>query len=754
MTAKGEKRVEYSRPDQPNRSLSHRPPSQQPAQHVKMEERRRLPLSLEESNRTKALTVCQRISKDIVCPRLTGPRVYHLREMHQYSVHLSDYVPGAKRGDLVADSLFDLQLQRELEESGALNWNWCKRGRSLHALKNAGQSNGLLDALSVCMWGVSDSDMAMRTALYNTMVGSSPADLRLASHEERNPAGLLVISEDWWEAVMLARPRAGDAKSGDSPYQRIHLFVLANIIRRPIIVVGGSTDQGAETPVDSASNPGPQGIYIPWLWAGAECYPYPVVLGTSSPWRRFVPLVTAGSAQGDEDGVALPLVWGVPRGQQELPLHFPPDGDERSALSRLGDYLKLQTLTLGQRTAYGARLKGHNLSVPLSLVEDYFELANHPRSQLTQDVRESGREERNGGLSPSACPSSSSSSSRSTDFSITEHKCVTEHCHYFSSKNTWPLCHCCYGNQQQHQPHLQSRNCPLKGRGISSSEGSLCGDTPPRLRDLDYRPPGVRVGGAERNDFLCGRCQACKMEIRTFNGFCFSCLKRQTDTPLDPDLPAPPPPDPDPPARPAETAWASPDRDESTEGQSCLTSGCVYFGTAKHAGYCTVCYCTQTETPTHSPPPAPPPSSSSTSSSSSSHPLQLSSNLRNLPSCSAPGCIMLGNPAFRGLCDRCFLAHHRGAIEIQASEAMPVSQGSDGVSRKYHWLQSTPDPPSTGTEEVITPHIERPSSSCLLGNSQALPGPNRTKHCLGSGCTNFGNSRCKGFCNSCYKNHI
>ncbi|KAG5856054.1 hypothetical protein ANANG_G00003840 [Anguilla anguilla] len=633
-----------------------------------MEDRRRLPLSLEESNRAKALTVWERILEDVSCPRYSGPPVYHLRTLHRYSVHLSDYVPEAKRGDLIADSLFDLQLQRELEVSGALNWS--ERGRSLHALKNAGQSNGLLDAVSVCMWGVSDSDMVLRTALYNTMAQGSPAHLRIASQEEEwSPTGQRVTNQDWIEAVELASPKARAAKAVDSPCQRVHLFVLANVIRRPIIVVGGS-GEGSEAAAGSTSNPGPRGIYVPWLWEGADCHPYPVVLGSSSPWRRFAPLVTAGSAQDDEDGVALPLVWGTPRGLRELPLHFPPDGREGTRLSCLRGYLKLRTLPLGKHTAYAARLKGHNLPEPFSLVQDYFRLANHTCSQVAQEVKRGGREEQNGGLPLPACPSttsssssSSSSSSPSAVFSITAGRCATEQCLYFCSKSTWPLCHSCHDNRQQHQQRLQARNCPPEGRGFNIS---VCGDTPPSdpnpapscgpsavgddltpqgwPGDLVHRP---RVGGAKDSDFLC------------------------REGALGAEVPH---------------AWLRVFRDHPTRG--------VLHGLLLHSESNTKPLATPSTTSTFLllllllflPPP-----------------LQLSSTLRNLPRCADPACDMLGNSAFKGLCERCFLASHQGAMKSQASEAMAVSQGSDRVNRRHHRPPSKPDPLGAGRRRPSRP---------------------------------------------------
>lgn len=183
-----------------------------------------------------------------------------------------------------------------------------------------------------------------------------------------------------------------------------------------------------------------------------------------------------------------------------------------------------------------------------------------------------------------------------------------EHCPGFSSKLTWPLCHSCYGNL--HQQQLQVRSSPPEGRGVSIS------DTPPGVRlasgpsptpssanadlspprELGYGPLGGGAesggGGASDSDFLCGRCAACKRETRTFNGLCFLCLQSRTAS----DPPARPPRPPlDPRRPPAETGRASPEREELHGGQSCPTPSCVYFGTSRHGGYCTFCYCSQSE---------------------------------------------------------------------------------------------------------------------------------------------------------------
>lgn len=104
----------------------------------------------------------------------------------------------------------------------------------------------------------------------------------------------------------------------------IHIFVLSNILRRPIIVIAGiqtsahqpwtvlvkrlhrtcekssvtyyqtasKTDQVVRS-MKSGSSISPLnvgGIYLPLQWPPAECYKYPIVLGYDS--QHFAPLIT------------------------------------------------------------------------------------------------------------------------------------------------------------------------------------------------------------------------------------------------------------------------------------------------------------------------------------------------------------------------------------------------------------------------------------------------------------------------------
>lgn len=116
----------------------------------------------------------------------------------------------------------------------------------------------------------------------------------------------------------------------------IHIFVLSNILRRPIIVIAGNQTSGHQNKVaqdvfkkqnnkssgtynqsasitdqvvrsmKSGSSISPLnvgGIYLPLQWPPAECYKYPIVLGYDS--QHFAPLITikdSGPGRQQETG--------------------------------------------------------------------------------------------------------------------------------------------------------------------------------------------------------------------------------------------------------------------------------------------------------------------------------------------------------------------------------------------------------------------------------------------------------------------
>jgi len=108
----------------------------------------------------------------------------------------------------------------------------------------------------------------------------------------------------------------------------IHLFVLSNVIRRPIIVLGGLTADDL------------YGLYLPVLHSPTVCCRSPLVVVQVSEWR-FVPLVPrAGRRQDDLTQSGVPL-W---RADTDEPLLVRCLLDTESAQLALTTYLRLVEL--------------------------------------------------------------------------------------------------------------------------------------------------------------------------------------------------------------------------------------------------------------------------------------------------------------------------------------------------------------------------------------------------------------------------
>lgn len=189
-----------------------------------------------------------------------------------------------------------------LEQAGRLNW-WstvCTSCKRLLPLATTGDGNCLLHAASLGMWGFHDRDLVLRKALYTMMrTGAEREALkrrwRWQQTQQNKESGLVYTEEEWereWtELLKLAssEPRTHFSKNGgtgggvdnseDPVYESLeefHVFVLAHILRRPIVVVADTMlrDSGGE-----AFAPIPfGGIYLPLEVPPNRCHCSPLVL--------------------------------------------------------------------------------------------------------------------------------------------------------------------------------------------------------------------------------------------------------------------------------------------------------------------------------------------------------------------------------------------------------------------------------------------------------------------------------------------
>ncbi|XP_034729181.1 OTU domain-containing protein 7B isoform X2 [Etheostoma cragini] len=245
------------------------------------------------------------------------------------------------RGFIERD-LIEQSMMVALEHAGRLNW-WTKvvsNCQNLLPLATSGDGNCLLHAASLGMWGFHDRDLMLRKSLYALMDHGLEREAlkrrwRWQQTQQNKESGLVYTEEEWqkeWnELLKLAssEPRihystngTNGAESSDEPVyeslEEFHVFVLAHVLRRPIVVVADTMlrDSGGE-----AFAPIPfGGIYLPLEVPAAKCHRSPLVLAYDQ--AHFSALVSMEQRDSSKEQVVIPLTDSE---HKMLPLHFAVD---------------------------------------------------------------------------------------------------------------------------------------------------------------------------------------------------------------------------------------------------------------------------------------------------------------------------------------------------------------------------------------------------------------------------------------------
>ncbi|XP_076136930.1 OTU domain-containing protein 7B isoform X2 [Alosa pseudoharengus] len=267
------------------------------------------------------------------------------------------------RGFIERD-LIEQSMMVALEHAGRLNW-WTRVGpgcQSLLPLATSGDGNCLLHAASLGMWGFHDRDLMLRKALYALMDHGQEREAlrrrwRWQQTMQNKESGLVYTEEEWqkeWnELLKLAssEPRihysangSNGAESSEEPVyeslEEFHVFVLAHVLRRPIVVVADTMlrDSGGE-----AFAPIPfGGIYLPLEVPASKCHRSPLVLAYDQ--AHFSALVSMEQKDGTKEQAVIPL---TDSDHKMLPLHFAVDpGKDWEWGKDDGDNVMLASVTL------------------------------------------------------------------------------------------------------------------------------------------------------------------------------------------------------------------------------------------------------------------------------------------------------------------------------------------------------------------------------------------------------------------------
>ncbi|KAM9383483.1 tumor necrosis factor alpha-induced protein 3 isoform 1-T1 [Phaethornis superciliosus] len=782
-----------------------------------------LPQALYQSNMLKAMKIRERTPEDLVRPP-TGI-IHHFRTMHRYTIEMfrmGQFCPQFR--ETLQKALTDQSAQTSLERQRKLNW--CMEVRRLVPLKTNGDGNCLMHAASQYMWGIEDIDLVLRKTLFSALRENDTRNFKLrwqreaVKSQEFIETGLHYDTRNWeeeWEYLIeMTSPETSGARNR-LPYnalEEIHIFILANILRRPVIVLADKVVRSLESGSSFAPlNVG--GIYLPLLWPAEECYRYPIVLGYDN--MHFTPLVTLKDS-GPEIR-AVPLVTSEQGRFENLRVHFLTDAEEREKEQLLKDYLIVIEIPV-QGWDHGtthlinaAKLDEGNLPKEMNLVEDYFQLVQHEYKKWQENSEPTRRE---------TCSRNRQELSLS-QLSLLQVKCETPNCPFYMSVNTQPYCHECFEQRSQgNKGRKQTSKIPpekLKAAGSGSSSGGVCEpvtgprSAPPTAPSLflysettamKCRTPDCPFTLNVQHNGLCERChnsrqlspcnnlddqrhsdhatcKVCRQKAnRTFNGTCSTCFKRTTEqssngnpaflpacqrSTSDPSqipqillqhscLQAPNSHSKEPPPPPLPP--------EKRGGNLCRKPGCKFFGTLQNEGFCTLCFFEYREN--HDSAVLRHQRRSQRKSSAAGQLGTSAAAFRDTMSCQRRDCGTLGSTMLEGYCQNCFIkAQNRRFEEARRTEEQLVRQPErTGQQRDLQRAASSSQKRQCSAASCRNNLAVRSSGLChecqrlsqLLpwGGARDLPAEEPPKQrCRAPACDHYGNAKCNGYCNECYQ---
>lgn len=252
-------------------------------------------------------------------------------DMPDYTFTLPDLTIYAEEfRTFLEKDLIECSTLNSLESTNRLNW-WADAGfcRKLWPLATSGDGNCLLHAASLAQWGFHDRKLTLRAALHTVLSTGEYKDAiwrrwRFQQTRLNKQAGFVYSeiewTKEWEEIVCMASPEPRQSKSASrrrsvaladstdenatyESLEEIHIFALAHVLKRSIIVVADTVlrDMNGE-----ALAPIPfGGIYLPFEIPANECHRSPLLL--TYDMAHFSALVSMESAH-DQPPPLIPLV--------------------------------------------------------------------------------------------------------------------------------------------------------------------------------------------------------------------------------------------------------------------------------------------------------------------------------------------------------------------------------------------------------------------------------------------------------------
>eukprot|EP00667_Euglena_gracilis_P002434 EG_transcript_2434 len=240
------------------------------------------------------------------CVTVATPSTFYL------PCHLWDpsFLPEEARQKFLNELLASDDIVRALERppdgiAPCLNWDrFLTKHSRLYPLHTAGTGDCLLNAALLAMWGIQDHSpeatpqntfALLRLALSLTLRHMGPAIKERWLGERLQPAGGALTASTVRKLVALDREWEDVVVDAGLPRRSLlpeHIFVLAQVLCRPIVVYGPDTINGVQYPWHELHS----GIYLPVLHPPARCCRSPICLAYTA--GHFSAVVAAAPLGG------------------------------------------------------------------------------------------------------------------------------------------------------------------------------------------------------------------------------------------------------------------------------------------------------------------------------------------------------------------------------------------------------------------------------------------------------------------------
>ena len=271
-----------------------------------------LPRSISNANLVTTCE-CQELVQKDWCPNAPcgGTNFFFTLTGYTFTLPtLSSYPPDFCQ--FVFECFIDRSAKKTLEAEKCLNW--CPNAAKLEPLHTLGDGNCLLHAASLGMWGFQDRAKILRKAVSHAVMNASNNNTfyqrwHYTKSMEYQTIGLELEQLQWEKEWQNIVQQASSGLTPDSIFESLeefHVFVLANILRRPVIMYASQKMRSLHTG-GTLQNTNFHGIYLPLLWDPQMCTKEPLPLAYQS--GHFSSLVAAHFVDQYRDGkLVLPLV--------------------------------------------------------------------------------------------------------------------------------------------------------------------------------------------------------------------------------------------------------------------------------------------------------------------------------------------------------------------------------------------------------------------------------------------------------------